>query len=324
MLEEDGGGGGANSAGRLHIVEVAQREHLAADDAGHGEPAHGADGDVEQPDVAAEDDHQQDDQEHEGEPVEHVDSAHHERVDASPIPAGNGAPDKSDDERDEGGEQADHEADAGAVDEADGEVAAEAVGAGPEGGGAREAGELGGGEFAVGVGVETAGPGGGLAHGEEVDEGTRLLEVERAAAILVEALEDVGRGGRECARRRIEFGWIQRVVAIGVEHRKLFVGERLGEFERRPCSVMVQVGACRGLIRNRCEEEVVARDATRAGWHVAVAGVVLHHRESGDVALDQRLHDGEQADDQQEDQTDHGQMVLLEAAPGACRGRLGL
>src|SRR5690606_37287713 len=58
----------------------ADRKRLAAHDARHGEPLHGADADEDEHDAASEQDHQQDHEEEERKRVEDVDETHHHGI----------------------------------------------------------------------------------------------------------------------------------------------------------------------------------------------------------------------------------------------------
>ena len=61
-------------------VALAQRQGHGAHHPGHVEPFHGGDGHQHQQQARAEEHQQQDHEEHEGEGVEHVDAAHHHRI----------------------------------------------------------------------------------------------------------------------------------------------------------------------------------------------------------------------------------------------------
>jgi hypothetical protein len=104
-------------------------KRLAPHDPAHGQPFDRADGGEDQHDVALEDRQQEDDEEDEGQGIEHVDDAHHEVVDAPAQIAGDGAPGDPDEEADGGGDDADQQRDAQADQQAGEQVTALQVGA---------------------------------------------------------------------------------------------------------------------------------------------------------------------------------------------------
>ena len=79
---------------RLHVFLPLDGQGLAAHDARHVEPFDGADGDEHQDEVPAEEHHQHDHEEDEGQRVEDVDDAHHDEVDAPAEIAGGRAVDR--------------------------------------------------------------------------------------------------------------------------------------------------------------------------------------------------------------------------------------
>lgn len=162
MAEDNAGGAVAEDAGGLDELGFFEADDLAADDAGHGEPFHRADGGEEADDFAEsaevgerggtehgesaepvievvhglfEKDHHEDDEDGEREGVEDIDYAHHEAIQAAADVAGEGTVGDADEEGDERGHEADHEGDAAAVEDAGEEVAAVDIGAEPVVGG---------------------------------------------------------------------------------------------------------------------------------------------------------------------------------------------
>ena len=103
------GGTGAQRLGREHEFAVLQAERLAPDDARHVEPFDGADGEEDEREMAPEEGHQQDDEEHEGQRIEPVDQPHHRHVDAPAREARDGAVARADEQRDRAAERADDE-----------------------------------------------------------------------------------------------------------------------------------------------------------------------------------------------------------------------
>src|SRR5581483_1162230 len=85
----------------LDELAPLQAHGLAAHDARHVEPGDGADRDIDQHDVPAEDDGQHDDEKDEGHRVEDVDEAHEEPIHAPADEAGDGAPHDADHEADQ-------------------------------------------------------------------------------------------------------------------------------------------------------------------------------------------------------------------------------
>src|SRR3990172_4152771 len=122
---------GRDAAGdrRLDELLALEADRLAAHDARHVEPGDGADADIDEQDVAAEHDGEQDHEEQERQRVEHVDGPHHHGVDAPAEEAGGGAPDDADGQADQGREDADGQRRAAAVEGAHEQVAAVLVGA---------------------------------------------------------------------------------------------------------------------------------------------------------------------------------------------------
>ena len=118
----------ACSPGGLDELLLLQGQGLAADDAAHGQPLHRADGHEDQQDVRPEGHHQQDDEEDEGQGVEDIDDPHHGLVHHPPEIAGGRPPGDTDQERDEGGHQADRQGDPQAHGQARQKVPAQGVG----------------------------------------------------------------------------------------------------------------------------------------------------------------------------------------------------
>src|SRR5690606_25198612 len=106
---DDAPAGEPQAVGGLDELLAAQALHLAAHDARHGEPLHGADGEEQQDDVAPEHNHQQDDEDHDGQGVEDVHQPHHHGIDPAPRIAGDGAPQHADHQRHASGDEAYHQ-----------------------------------------------------------------------------------------------------------------------------------------------------------------------------------------------------------------------
>jgi hypothetical protein len=104
-------------------------KRLAAHDTRHVQPVDRADGDENENNVAAEEHHQQDHEEHERHGVEDVDDAHHDVVHAPAEIARGGAPADADQEAHERRHHANEQRDAAAVERADEQVAAEGISA---------------------------------------------------------------------------------------------------------------------------------------------------------------------------------------------------
>src|SRR5438270_7036893 len=101
MPEDDGRGSYPAGAGGLDKLAPLQAHGLAADDSRHVEPGDRTDRDIDEGDVTAEHHGQHDDEEDEGNGVEDVDDAHHDRIDPALEKTGRGAPGDADDEADE-------------------------------------------------------------------------------------------------------------------------------------------------------------------------------------------------------------------------------
>src|SRR5579859_6936185 len=119
----------AAGARRLDEFLVLQAQGLAAHDHGDGQPQERADRDQNRFDAAAQHHGQHDDEEQERQAVEHVDDAHHDRVDGTAEEAGDGTVADADDDRDDGREHADQQRRPAALEHAREQVAAEIVGA---------------------------------------------------------------------------------------------------------------------------------------------------------------------------------------------------
>ena len=130
------------ASGRFDERLGLERNHLAADDAGHREPVDRADDEVEDRDPVdavagepvlhvflAEDREQEDHDEDERHGVEHVDEPHHRVVDAAADVAGDRAVGDADHERHRGRHEADDERNPRAPEDARQQVAAELVAA---------------------------------------------------------------------------------------------------------------------------------------------------------------------------------------------------
>ncbi len=120
MAEDDAPAAGADGAGGFNKLFVLQRDNLAADDAGHGEPVNCADDKEENGDAIdadgfepgfhgffAENGDEKNYDEDKRDGIEDIDEAHHDVVDVAAEIAGDGAVGDADDERDEGGDEAD-------------------------------------------------------------------------------------------------------------------------------------------------------------------------------------------------------------------------
>ena len=119
----------AHGLGRLHEFLPLDRQRLAADDAGHVEPFHRADGDEHQHEIPPEEYHQQDDEEDEGQRIEHVDRTHHHGVDPPAEVARRGAPEHADQDRDRRRQHTDGQRDAAGHERTGQQVAAVGVSA---------------------------------------------------------------------------------------------------------------------------------------------------------------------------------------------------
>ncbi len=117
------------SACGLDEFALLDRQRLAAHDARHGQPFERADRDEEQIDVAAEDHHQDDDEQDVGQRIHDVDEAHHDRIEPAAEIAGDRAVEHADDDRDDGRRQRDGKRHLRAVEHAGQQVAAVLVGA---------------------------------------------------------------------------------------------------------------------------------------------------------------------------------------------------
>ena len=99
--EDDAGRAEPEGAGRPDEVALAQRQGHGAHHAGHVEPFHGRDRHQHEQEARAEEHQQQDHEEHEGEGVEHVDEAHHHRIDGPAQETRRGAVGDADEQRHE-------------------------------------------------------------------------------------------------------------------------------------------------------------------------------------------------------------------------------
>ena len=123
--------GGTDPAGPRRLDELLplDAQRLAPDDARHVQPFDRPDRDEDQDDVAAEEHHQQDHEEHERQRIEHIDQPHHDAVDpAAEIPRRRPIQ-HADRQADRRGDQPDHQRDLPAVERADQQVAPVGVGA---------------------------------------------------------------------------------------------------------------------------------------------------------------------------------------------------
>ncbi len=109
MAEDDASLRDARRAGGLDEFALFQGQGLAAHNAGHGQPGHRAQGDEHQDQVSSEHGHQQDDEEHVGQRIEHIDDAHHQLVHPPADKARRSAPDHPDHQRDRGGDHPDRQ-----------------------------------------------------------------------------------------------------------------------------------------------------------------------------------------------------------------------
>jgi hypothetical protein len=123
---------GAGGDGGLHVVLVLQRQRVAAHEAGEERDLHHPDRDHGVDEARAEDgdDRQRQDDRREGE--HHVHEPHHDGVDDAAAVAADQAEGDAAGEGDRRRDEADGERDAGAVDDAREDVAADLVGAEPE------------------------------------------------------------------------------------------------------------------------------------------------------------------------------------------------
>ena len=115
----------------LDVFPVPDAQRLAADDAGHVEPAYEADTHEQHQDRTAEDHHEQDQHEHVGDGHQHVDDAHHHAVEPPAEVARGRAVEGADDHRDQGPHHADHQRDARSLHGAGEQVAPQLVHAEP-------------------------------------------------------------------------------------------------------------------------------------------------------------------------------------------------
>ena len=119
----------AQRLGRRDIFLPPDRQRLAAHDARHVEPQHRADRQEHQHEIAPEEHHQHDDEEDEGQGIEHVDDAHHDLVGLAAEKAGGGAVEHADHHGDKAGKQPDGQRDAAGHQRARQQIAADIVGA---------------------------------------------------------------------------------------------------------------------------------------------------------------------------------------------------
>ena len=98
----------ARRSRRLDEFHAFQGDGLPAHDARHRQPLHRTDGHKDQDNIAPEHDHQDDDEEDEGQRIEHIHDAHHQLVHASADKAGGRAPDHADNQRHGGCNHANH------------------------------------------------------------------------------------------------------------------------------------------------------------------------------------------------------------------------
>ncbi|MPM21217.1 hypothetical protein SDC9_67660 [bioreactor metagenome] len=128
MAENDTSGGSSHAAGRFNVFTVLQAHDLAAYHAGDGQPADHCQGDKEVHDIASENGHEDDDQQHVRQAVHNVDKAHEEEVHLASCIPGDGTQDDSDDDAGDGSDQTDGDGDLSSVDDAAQHVAAAVVG----------------------------------------------------------------------------------------------------------------------------------------------------------------------------------------------------
>ena len=144
MLADDAGGRGADGLGGQDVLLLLDGEDLAAHLPGHGDPVEKAEHDEDGNHARAEPCHQRPlracdpvldgdrEQNHDQnvrQGVDDIDNAHHHHVHHPAEIAGDGAVDDADDNDDQRREDADQQRNARAVDDADGVVAAQGVGA---------------------------------------------------------------------------------------------------------------------------------------------------------------------------------------------------
>src|SRR5208283_1608060 len=115
VAEKDPPAPEAQRPGRLDELHALDRHDLPANNAGHGQPFHGADGHEEQDDIPPKEHHQENHEQREGQGVKDVDDAHHGGVQHAADETRHRPVDNSDGQRDHGGAQADGEGDASAV-----------------------------------------------------------------------------------------------------------------------------------------------------------------------------------------------------------------
>lgn len=123
------GGRSAGGLGREDEGPLTQHDHLPAYDARHRQPFDRADADEHQQDRTAENHHQQDHHEHEGQCVEAVDDPHHGFIHPAAAPARNRTPGDADDQRNERCGQRHRERDARADQRAGKQITTNAISA---------------------------------------------------------------------------------------------------------------------------------------------------------------------------------------------------
>ncbi len=225
MAENDARVAVAEGARGLDVFHFLHAHDLAAHDARHGEPLDRADGGEEAHDFAnaleiaqqgelaqpgvegvhglLQEDHDEDDKDRERQGVEDVHHAHEEGVGAAADIAGNRAVGDPDEERDHRGDEADHERDSAAVEQAREEVASELVGAQPvfcgRGSGAAR-------EILVGVAVVEEGRHGDAGEGEHEHEDARdhgqAVAPEAQPRVAPRRVRALGGGGGDGGGRR--------------------------------------------------------------------------------------------------------------------------
>ena len=110
---------------------LLQRHHLAADNAGHRQPFHRADGQEQQEDAAPHKNHQQNDEHRERQRVEHIHDPHHHDIEFAAKITGHRAVEQTDGQRDRRGAQPDEQGNAPAHQHARQHIPTELVGAEP-------------------------------------------------------------------------------------------------------------------------------------------------------------------------------------------------
>ena len=131
MAPDDCRRGQAERNRRLDKLLLSQGLHLAAHDARHGQPLHRADGQEEQQEVAPEDHHQQHDEYHEGQRVENIHQAHHDRVHTAADIACHSPPGHADQQRHRGGDKTHRQGNAPAIEDLGKQIATKNVGTQP-------------------------------------------------------------------------------------------------------------------------------------------------------------------------------------------------